>query len=187
MFKKSLLVLISSIVLNGCLGSHYYILSTPSSPEQTYAYRSMSIGVEKVNLPKYLFKREIAVAKSNSEVSFLADGTWAEDLDAGLTLRLIGFLQKKFNQPNVHAYPWGMETQPTKKVLVQISRFIAQGEQVYLDAMWQVEDMHTHRTKSRLFSTTVPLKEGSTTVIVKAMDSAFSKLEASVAEGIRAK
>ena len=183
--KKSLLALVVSIGLSGCLGSHYYVLSTASQPQHTYRYSNMSIGVEKVTVPEYLFKREIAVAKSSSEVIFLSDGTWAEDLDASLTLRVISYLQKKFNQPNVHAYPWEFNTQPSKRVQIQVSRFIAQGDRVYLDATWQVEDMRTQRKKARLFSTTVAVEGNSATSIVKAMDRAFSKLETSVAEGIK--
>ena len=178
-------MLLASIALSGCFSSHYYVLSMASQPTVTYTKPHMRIGVEKVSVPEYLFKREIAVAKSNSEVTFLSDGTWAEDLDAGLTLRLIGFLQKKFNQPNVHAYPWGIDTQPTIKVSVQISRFIAQGEKVYLDATWQVENMKTGYKKSKLFTTQVPLEGSDSSKIVEAMDRAFSRLEENIAVGIK--
>ena len=184
--KKNIgIILLASFALQGCFSSHYYVLSTASQPIVTYTKTSMSIGVEKVTVPEYLFKREIAVAKSNSEVTFLSDGTWAEDLDAGLTLRLIGFLQKKFNQPNVHAYPWGMDKQPTQKISVQVSRFIAQGEKVYLDATWQVKNMRTGYKKSRLFSTEVPVESSASSKIVEAMDSAFAKLEERIAMGLK--
>ena len=185
MLKISLWALLLSIMLSGCASTHYYVLSTPSLAKQTYSYHAMSIGVEKVSLPKYLFKREIAVVKSSSEVAFLSDGIWAEDLDESLTQRLIGYLQKSFNQPHVYAYPWEVESQPRKRVQVHISRFIAQEGRVYLDAAWQVEDMPTHHKKAALFSTTVEVTEDTTTGIVKAMDSAFAKLETSIAKGIR--
>ena len=183
--KNTWVILLASFVIQGCFSSHYYVLSTASQPAVTYTKPSMSIGVEKVTVPEYLFKREIAVAKSNSEVTFLSDGTWAEDLDAGLTLRLIGFLQKKFRQPNVHAYPWGMDRQPTKKISVQISRFIAQKGRVYLDATWQVKNMKTGHEKSRLFSIEVPVESDESSKIVEAMDSAFAKLEESIAMGLK--
>jgi len=182
--RKLLWVVIASLGLNGCFSNHYYVLSTASQPMETYTTKSMSIGVEKVTVPEYLFKREIAVAKTSSEVIFLSDGTWAEDLDAGLTLRLISFLQKKFNQPNVHQYPWGTDTQPSKKIKVAISRFIAQGDTVYLDATWEVENMKTGYKKARLFQTTVTMDKSNTSSIVEAMDSAFSLLEAEIARGV---
>lgn len=184
MTKKLLFGLVTALMLGGCMSSKFYVLSTPSQPANTYAYRPMSIGVEKVTVPEYLFKREIAVAESPSQIRLLSNATWAEDLDAGLTQRLIGFLQKKLNQPQVYAYPWNVNTQPDKKISVHISRFIAQGDKVYLDANWAVENMHTHQSKARLFSTTVPTTANSND-IVASMDRAFGQLEEVIARGVR--
>jgi len=166
------------------MSGQYYVLSNASTPSKTYAYKSERIGVEKVTVPEYLFKRELAVAKSSSQIVFLSDGTWAEDLNAGLTQRLISFLQKKFNQPHVYAYPWGTDKQPSKKVKVTISRFIAQGNRVYLDANWEVENLSTGRSKARLFSTTVATSSDAKS-IVSSMDRAFGELEEVVARGVR--
>jgi len=182
--KKMLYSLVTTFALTGCFSSHYYILSTASQPTQRYAHSSVVIGVENVSVPKYLFKREIAVAESSHQIRLLSNASWAEDLDAGLTQRLIGFLQKKFSNPNVHHYPWGTDKQPVKKVKVQISRFIAQGDHVYLDANWEVENIKTGRTKARLFSTTVPTTDNADD-IVAAMDSAFAQLEERVAQGVK--
>lgn len=182
---KILLTLITLIALSGCVSSNYYVLSTASQPKVTYTDKSRVIGVEKITVPKYLFKREIAVAKSASQVIFLDGAVWAEDLDAGLTHRLIGFLQKKFKQPSVYAYPWGTDKQPSIKVKVQVTRFIAQGDNVYLDANWEVENMRTDKKSAKLFSTIVPTKSDASS-IVDAMDRAFGELEEQVALGVRA-
>jgi len=184
-YKKLLLPIVVTFSLSGCFSNHYYVLSTASQPTHTYKQNHMSIGVEKVTVPQYLFKREIAVAKSDSEVSFVSDGTWAEDMDAGLTTRLISFLQKKFNQPKVHLYPWDLDKQPSKKVKVSISRFIAQNGQVYLDATWEVENMKTQHKKARLFHTAIQTKSMNTTDIVTAMNRVFRELEEAIAQGVR--
>ena len=181
---KILLTLITVLILSGCVSSSYYVLSTPTQPSVSYAHKSRVIGVEKITVPKYLFKREIAVAKSASQIIFLDGAVWAEDMDAGLTHRLIGFLQKKFNQPSVYTYPWGTDKQPNIKVKVQITHFIAQGDRVYLDANWEVENMQTHKRSAKLFSTTVPTKSDASS-IVDAMDRAFGKLEEDVARGVK--
>jgi len=184
-YKKLLLSIIATFSLNSCFSSRYYVLSTASQPMHTYHQTNMSIGVEKVTVPEYLFKREIAIAKSDSEVSFLSDGAWAEDMDAGLTTRLISFLQKKFNQPKVHLYPWDLDTQPNKKVKVSISRFIAQNGKVYLDATWEVVNMRTQHKKARLFHTALETKSMGTTDIVETMNDAFKQLEEEIAKGIK--
>ena len=77
-----------------------------------------------------------------------------------------------------------MDRVPTIKVKVQITRFIAQGSRVYLDADWEVEHMRTGKRKARLFSTTVATNSDASS-IVSSMDQAFKQLEESIASGIR--
>ena len=173
-------------LLNGCLSSsNFYVLSVASQPQSTYASYNRSIGVEKVTIPAYMFKRQIAFAKSPSQIAFMSDSEWGEDLDEGLTNRLISFLQKKFRQPRVYQYPWQTDTPPYKKVKLQVTRFIAYGDRVYLDANWEVETLSTRAIKSRLFSTSVPTKAGNVASIVASMDVAFRQLEESIANGLK--
>ena len=181
---KSILFSLLPLLFAGCsLKSHYYVLSNPSAVTAQQKLRGVSIGVEQVEVPKYLFKREIAVANSSSEVSFLPDAAWAEDLDAGLSRRLIAYLQKRFDQPHVYAYPWELEKQPDVKVKVQISRFIAQRGKVYLDASWEVKDLKRGKTVARLFHKEVST-DGTARGIVAAMARAFGYLEAQIARGV---
>jgi len=182
-YHKILLPVIAFLGLNGC-SSNYYVLSVASTPSTVYKTSNMVIGVEKVTVPGYLYKREIAIAKSNSQITLLGNASWGEDLDEGLTQRLISFLQKKFMQPNVHAYPWGLDYQPNIKVSVQISRFIAQNNKVYLDYTWSLDNLKTKRRKARLFSTSVVTKSD-TQSIVSSMNKVFSELEESIAMGIK--
>jgi cholesterol transport system auxiliary component len=181
-------IFIAIIVLFGVSGcgssGNYYILSVASQPTTVYSNRHKVIGVEKITVPGYLYKREIAVAKTSSQISLLSGAVWGEDLDDGLTNRLISFLQKKFREPSVYAYPWNMDRVPTVKVKVQITRFIAQGDRVYLDADWEVENMRTGKRKARLFSTSVSTNSDATS-IVSSMDQAFKQLEESIASGIK--
>jgi len=183
---KILLTLAMLLGVQGCLSSskNYYVLSMVSQPSKIYSSHKSIIGVEKITVPAYLYKRELAIAKSTSKITLLSNALWGEDLDEGLSNRLIGFLQKKFNQPDVYAYPWGIDKQPTVKVSVKITRFIAQGEYVYLDATWSLENLKTKKRRSKLFSTKVATSDNVEN-IVKAMDSAFSQFEETVAKEVR--
>jgi len=173
-------------ILNGCFSaSNFYVLSVASQPQSTYVSNHRSIGVEKVTIPAYMFKRQIAFAKSPSQIAYMSSAEWGEDLDEGLTNRLISFLQKKFSEPRVYQYPWQTDTPPYKKVKLQITRFIAYGDRVYLDANWEIETLATGKRRSRLFSTSVATKAGSAASIVASMDAAFRQLEESVASGLR--
>ena len=177
---------VALFLLNSCLStSNFYVLSVASQPQSTYSSYNRSIGVEKVTIPAYMFKRQIAFAKSPSQIAFMSDSEWGEDLDEGLTHRLISFLQKKFRQPRVYQYPWQTDTPPTKKVKLQVTRFIAYGDRVYLDANWEVETLSNGARRSRLFSTSVATKAGNAASIVASMDVAFRQLEESVAQGLR--
>ena len=182
---KTLFTLIIMLGFSGCVTSgNYYVLSIAPQPVNIYANKNRSIGVQKVTIPEYLYKREISVAKTSSHIVLLSGAVWGEDLDAGLTQRLISFLQKKFQQPKVYAYPWGVERQPSVKVNVDVTRFIAQGDKVYLDANWDMVDMRTKKRKAKLFSTTV-VTSSDASGIVDAMNRAFGELEEDVATGIR--
>ena len=188
MMKKivwiSIVLLLLPLLFAGCgLKSHYYVLSGPSEIPVQQELRGVSIGVEQVEVPEYLFKREIAVANSNSEISFLPDAVWAEDLNTGLTRRLIAYLQKRFDQPHVYSFPWELEKQPDLKAKVQISRFAAQGERVLLDASWEVKDLKRSKTVAGLFHKEVPT-DGTVRSIVEAMDRAFGYLEEEIAKGV---
>lgn len=172
--------------MTACVGTgNYYVLSTAKEPVVKYAKKSSSIGVEKVKVPKYLLKDELAIAKTSSKISLVHGAVWGEKLNIGLTQRLIGFLQKKFNQPSVYGYPWGLDRQPDIKIKVQVNRFIAQGDRVYLDANWEVENMQNHKSKAYLFSTSVPTANSDAENIVDAMDRAFGEFEEEVARGVQ--
>ena len=178
-------MLIILLSLSGCvISSNYYVLSIAPQPTMHYANKNRSIGVKKVTIPDYLYKREIAVAKTSSHITLLSGAVWGEDLDTGLTQRLISFIQKKFQQPSVYAYPWDLDREPNVKVNLDIIRFIAQGEKVYLNATWEVVDVNTHKRKVKLFSTTVATSTDAAS-IVEAMNRAFGQLEEDIAKGIK--
>ena len=184
MFKK-LIFFIFIFIFSSCnMYERFYVLSTASTPLKNSKTKYKVIGVEKVNIPKYLFKREIAVAKSSSEVIFLKKASWAEDLDDGITNRFVGFLQKKFNQPNVYVYPWGLTIQPDITIKLQITRFIAQDNKVTLEANWVVENLRTQQRKAKLFSTSVPTSDDASR-IVASMDKALHQLEKDLAKAIQ--
>ena len=185
-YIKTVLLLTTLMILSACTGSsNYYVLSMAQQPASVYTGKNRVMGVEKVLVPAYLYKRELAIAKSASQITLLGSAKWGEDMDEGLTNRLISFLQKKFREPRVYAYPWDTGKQPDIKIKVQISRFIAQGDRVYLDANWEVESLSTDRTRSRLFNTSVPAAAGNAESVVNAMDAAFRQLEESIASGVK--
>jgi len=185
MILKTVLAAAAVLLLNGCVGSsNYYVLSVASQPQTVYPRHNKVIGVEKITIPGYLYKREIAIAKSKSQIGFISGSEWGEDLDEGLTHRLISYLQKKFREPRVYEYPWNTDKKPNQLVKVQITRFIAYGNRVYLDANWEIKSS-SGRSRSSLFSTSVAMPSNDTQSIVNAMDAAFAELENAISNGLR--
>lgn len=183
MVEKLLLVLLF-IVFAGCSGKqHYFILSTAKQPKQSFVCHR-SIGVEKVILPDYMDKRKLTIATSSNQILQIDSAKWAEDMDEGLTKRIVSFLQKKCRQPKVYLYPWGVDTQPNLKIRVQLNRFLTQGDRVYLDASYVVYDITTKKSSAYLFNTSVPTTS-ETNDIIRAMDKAFNRLEEHIAVHIR--
>lgn len=178
---QKLLLSILLLVFTGCTSKeqHYYILSTAKQPAQSFTC-ARSIGVEKVMLPDYMDKRKLTVATSSNQIVQTDAVKWAEDMDEGLTKRLVSFLQKKCRQPKVFVYPWGVDTQPELKVRVQVNRFLAQGNMVYLDVSYVVYDLSSKRSRAYLFNTSVRTT-GLSRDIVSAMDKAFGRLEEHIA------
>ena len=184
--KKTLLTIFALLGLTGCIFSakSYYLLSVVPNPTKVYHQKPKIIAVETITIPTYLYKREIAVANSSSEITLLNNALWGEDLDEGITNRVIVFLQKKFQNPEVYPYPWGIDKQPEIKIAVQISRFIAQDKRVYLDASWRIEKIKTDKSSAKIFQTIVATSSD-TPSIVTAMNSALSELEEALAKDIK--
>ena len=70
------------------------------------------------------------------------------------------------------------------KIKVQITRFIAYGDKVYLDANWEVKDIKRHKRHAKLFSIAVPARKDASG-IVTAMDRAFGVLEEDISQGVK--
>lgn len=161
-----------------------YVLSVAKTPETKYKPKSKDIGVEEIIIPKYLARKEISAAKDHNQVFLLNGVMWAEDLSTGLTNRLISFLQKKFQQPTIYQYPWDNSKSNGIKVKVQITRFTAQENNVHLEANWEISDLYSDKRITKLFNTAVSA-ETNPDSIVKAMDTAFGRLETRIAKGVR--
>lgn len=182
--KKNFILFIFVLWITGCATkSHYYVLSTATQPSLVVP-SAKSIGVAQVILPSYMDKRKLTIARSGNQIVQLSSVIWAEDLDIGLTQRLISFLQKKFDQPDVFAYPWGVDRQPDIKVKLQINRFLAQGDKVYLDANYLLVDMKRHKSHAYLFNTVLKTST-KPAAIVDTMDKAFGQLEEDIAKKIK--
>jgi len=151
------------------------MLTAPATVEKHYTKQLPVIGVEEISLPEYMKQGKVAIQLTPTQIHYSASDEWMDNMENSLTKQLIATIQKSFNHPNVYPYPCGLSKQAGIKISVTVSRFIAYGDFVYLDANWKISDLKRGREYSRLFSAKVPCGK-STASVVAAMNRAFAQL-----------
>ncbi len=174
------------LMLVGCGPANYYMLTGSTNVQPRHSKHLPVVGVETISLPEYMQQGKVAIQLSPTQISYSDSGKWAEDMEGSLTKQLISTIQKSFNHPNVYAYPWGLSKQAGLKIKVTISKFIAYGDNVYLDANWEISDLKIGKQYSRLFSVKVPCGK-ETASVVAAMNVAFGKLSQRVVSDLNRK
>lgn len=180
---RILLLVLAAMLLDGCgyKNQNYFTLSAPYvklKKEQI----NCDIGIDEVDVPSYLEKRELAIQKGNHLIHYHAKAKWVGDMDKMIHERLIGVLKRRFEGTNVIAYPWEAEKNPECIVKLRIHHFIKQKEGVLLDASWQISKrskVYTYR-----FEVIMPAS-GQTESIVATMDKVLGKLEEKIAQSLK--
>ncbi len=179
-------ILILSL-LSGCMSSSQrYMLTAPTMVEKHYTKQLPIIGVEEITLPEYMKQGKVAIQLTPTQIHYSQSDEWMDNMEASLTKQLIATIQRSFNHPNVYPYPWGLSQQAGIRIKVAISRFIAYGDAVYLDANWKISDLKRSREYGRLFSIKVPCGKD-TASVVAAMNKAFGKMSQSIVSEINQK
>jgi len=182
--KRYILWTILLLLSVGCgATSSYFVIAQPTTTPKHHTKSLPTIGVEKISLPEYLQQSKVAIQLSPTQLSYKGGDTWAGDMETSLTNELISTIQRSFDHPYVYAYPWNLSKQAGIKVKVTISRFIAYDSSVYLDANWEIYDLQTQKSNSRLFSITVATLSD-TPSIVASMSKAFEKLSITIIDEI---
>ncbi len=177
----AILILLTLVALSGCSNKRSYVLDSmlgiPAAPK-TIKY---SIGIKTIDIPQYLLLKNIPFLVSQNQITYLEDKQWVAHLDEYLTKRMVSTLQKAFISPGITRYPYNSLTKPDVIIQITIHKFIADPQNVTLEASWQMSKGYD--VMSRQFNTKVPIK--SKDDIVKAMSKAFGDLENSIIQTLR--
>ncbi len=184
---KKIMISLMILALSGCVGStQYFMLASPTAIQKRYTKNLPVIGIEKISLPEYMLRGEVATQLSPTQIYYSSLDEWVEDMEDSLTQQLIVMIQKSFNHPNVYAYPWGLSKQAGIKIKVSINKFISYGDFVYLDATWKINDLSRGKEYSRLFSTKAPSGKD-TASVVSGMNIAFGEMSANLIQDLNSK
>ena len=181
--KITTLFLATFIALNGCTGTRHYLM-TPASPDTTPPPTEVAIGVGPVTLAGHLQRKNIVTRTSATRIRIAQDDYWAIPLDTHLLDLLATNLRQRLGIDNTPNFPWPPSTRVDYQITVHITRFIHEGDYVYLDAYWRILDGPSSKVADD--SITIGESSGSNyDQIVNAMSRAVGRLADHIADAIR--
>ena len=169
-----LLPLILLLLLTGCGSKQFYTLGENLNVTSETSYNK-SIDVVKVVVPKYLTEDKLVRQVTPYQIEFIDKAQWLIPMEKKLTDILIDYLQQSLNNPNVHLYPWESDNKSTKRISIEIKKFIASEKEVTLRANYKIVDLTNNSSKVKIFKTTVPTTN-ETDEMLKSMEKAYIKL-----------
>ena len=175
-------MLLLTFYLGGCSSTKYYTLGDTSdiTTQQNYG---KAIGIEKIEIPKYLKDNSLVKQITPYQVERIDNANWLIPMQKHLTNVLISYLQKSLNNPDVNIYPWESHKSISKKVSLKIKRFIAYNNTVTLEGSYQITNVDNKSTETKLFSKKV-LTGKNTEEIMKAMEKAYFLLASELSNKI---
>jgi uncharacterized lipoprotein YmbA len=171
---KRVLPFLILLLLAGCGSKKFYTLGDNLNVTSPTTYHE-SIDVVKVIVPKYLTEDKIVRQVTPYQIEFIEKAQWLVPMEKKLTDVLIDYLQQSLNNPDVHLYPWESDNKATKRVSIEIKKFIASDKEVTLKANYKIVDLTHHKNKTKLFKTTIPTNNDIHEML-KSMEKAYLEL-----------
>jgi len=171
---RRLLPILIILLLTGCGSKKFYTLGENLKIPTATTYHH-PIDVVKVTVPQYLQEHKIIRQVTPYQIEFIEDAEWLIPMEKKLTDVLIEYLQQSLNNPNVHLYPWESNQKATKRVSVEIKKFIASNKEVTLKANYKIVDLHNNSHKIEHFKTTLPTTNKIQDML-KSMEKAYLEL-----------
>lgn len=143
------------LLVSGCIGigggdvepTLYYTLEPveSSSDIEPIETGGLVVGLERVEVPDHLDRKEIVVRTRPNELRYTANHLWAERLGTSLPRILTQDMVRQINGPvRVYSLPWPDEVVPDLTVLLEIHAFEAQqspDSMVLLDISWSIRSL----------------------------------------------
>jgi len=180
---KIFITILIAVIFSGCSikSKSYYILEGGKQIVQVHPDNG-TIGIEKIELPRYFEQNNLAIKKGANKIIFLDKAHWVSDMDEQLTSVLIAYLKRYFNTTKIFYYPWEAKKNLSKIVSIRIENFIFQDDKVVLEVSWEIKT--GSKSIAKFFKTQVP-SDANADNIVKAMNKAFGELQLQIARSLR--
>ncbi|MBQ8785892.1 MAG: membrane integrity-associated transporter subunit PqiC [Alphaproteobacteria bacterium] len=134
-------VVVFTLLLSACAmspNSHFYQLQAQKN-DVAISNRSISVGIEEVDVPQYIDRPQIVLIKKNSsELSVSEFHRWAEPLTSSITRILADDISTFMPKSVIKPQSYTME-QFNFTINVEINKFDAElNDKVTLDAWWTI-------------------------------------------------
>lgn len=175
---KVTLLLLFSFLSMACSSKKYYTLGDTSRVKVQRAYPA-NIGIKKVEIPRYLKDNSLVKQVTPYEVEIIENAHWLAPMQKHLTNVLISYLQNSLNNPNISLYPWESSKNIEKRISLKIKRFIAYKNQVFLEGSYQIDNLQTKNSTTKLFSKNISTQKN-TEAIMKSMENLYFQLASEI-------
>lgn len=164
----ALMILLAGCATTGGSSINYYLLMQ-NNDNAVVKKRNLRVGIGPVELPEYLARPHILVQAGSSRVVADKNHRWAGPLEKNFTDVLTSNIGYRLSTANVAIYPWETPGSVDRQVVIQVTRFIASGGQVHLDARWRILNRNGNQIRSETISLTEPAAVDDYDAIVSAM------------------
>lgn len=169
-----LLLLLLILLFTACGSKKFYTLGEQLNIESKTTHTEQ-IDVVKVIVPKYLKEHKVVRQVTPYQIELVDKAHWLIPMEKKLTQMLIDYLQQSMKNPNIQLYPWAGDNKTSKRIALDIKRFIASNKKVSLRANYTITKLGTNSSKTSYFETEVKTKENIESMM-QAMEEAYLEL-----------
>ena len=83
------------------------------------------------------------------------------------------------NNPNVYLYPWDSDKRASKRISIEIKKFIASDKEVMLKANYKIVNLNNNQSQIKIFETSVATKNDIESMM-QSMEKAYLTLLADI-------
>lgn len=167
--------------------TRYFVLTTSSAPRPVAAPPTITVGIERVELPEYLVRPELVTRSGANQLRVAEYDVWGEPLKDSFARTLRRDLEKQLGV-GVSVAPFDAAARPDVAVDVEVRRFErVAGEGAVLDARWTLRDVrHGTVLAQRTASERQAVAKEDAQAAVGALSRTVDALAGEVAAAVRA-
>lgn len=184
-------LLLALFLLVGCSRSprtSYYLLTPAAEVPQQVASISpgITVAIAAVSLPELVDRPQLVVPGDSGQVLILESHRWAESLKGAVPRILAENLSRRIGAERVSFHPQYAASKASLRLFIDIQRFEADQQQVWVDALWSVKRAESDQpVVTRRTTVSEPIKGSGYEALTAAYSRALAALSADLVRAIQ--